>query len=193
LFQLLATSTVTLIALFWGVFTHVFRNMAPKLSLLANMILIALWIVSIVLLSRRIGSMVLSHTCDISTWQTDEGVLVCHIYKAKFAFMILSTFSIFALAVLDVRVLRQTTSRGAYREMKDAFSDKMPFARRGAAAGERSRTSSPAPPVYRRGGGSLELKDSPTMGSGDMSDGQRLIAHSPGPGYTPYNNTPDLS
>jgi hypothetical protein len=167
--------------------------MAPKLSLPVNTIMLALWIVSIGLLSRRIGSLVLGHSCDVSTWQNDEGMLVCHIYKAKFAFMILSTFSVFALAVLDVRVLRQTTSRGAYREMKDAFSDKMPFARRGAGLGNTSRASSPSPTVYRRGGGSLELKDSPTTGSGDMSDGQRLIARSPDTGYSPYNNTPNLS
>lgn len=173
--------------------------MSPKISVLVHTFLLAISVVSIALLSRKIWPMVLSHTCDLATWQTSEGIMVCRLYKAMYAFMILSAFSLLACAGLDVAVLRQTTSRGAYREMRDGAgaSDKTPFASRGAApgAGPSSRNASPAPPTYRRGF-SLELKDSPDLSGaseGDMGDGQRLVAHSPEPGYTPYNATPRLS
>ena len=173
---------------------HIFRTLSPRPSLLAHAGLQILWLVSTVLISRKLSGMVLSHTCTLSTWQTDMGVMVCRIYKALYAFIILSAASLAACLALDVIVLRQSTSRGAYREMKDRDSHHY-----GGSAAQQDPTTVPAwhgkertgatDGGYRRGF-SLEVKDSPELGS-DLGDAQRLVVKSPDPGYTPFQ-TPKL-
>lgn len=172
---------------------HVFRTLGPKISLLTHAILQILWLVSIALISRKLSGMVLSHTCTLSTWQTDMGVMVCQIYKALYTFIVLSAASLAANLALDVAVWRQSTSRGAYREMKDGDSQYY-----GAVGGgnqpawqEKERTGAQMAPAhttadagYRRGF-SLDMKqESPDLGY-DLGDSQRLVAGSPDPGYTP--------
>ncbi|ETN46674.1 uncharacterized protein HMPREF1541_00861 [Cyphellophora europaea CBS 101466] len=183
---LITTSTLSLCAYLWASFTHLFRTMTPKISLATNTLLLLLWIISTALISRKISHMVLTNSCSLSMWRTDMGVMVCRIYKALFAFIILAAASVAATVALDVHVLREMTSRGAYREMKDQQE-----ATTKAAWGGVQRAAEPSPALdgYRRGF-SIEMKDSPELGS-DMGDGARLVARSPDPGYTPQQ-TPKL-
>lgn len=62
--------------------------------------------------------MVLTHTCNLSLWQTDMGLMVCRMYKAVYAFSAVCVATSLASAALDFKVLREG-SAGVYRPLAD--------------------------------------------------------------------------
>lgn len=117
--QLIMTSIITLVATNFTIYIHVFRKMAPRTSLIVNGLVFVLWIVGLALITAKIGSMVLGHTCKTPLWVTPTGMMVCRIYKALYSFIVMATASAGASVILDINVGNEQSRRGAYREMKD--------------------------------------------------------------------------
>lgn len=105
---LLATSSLTLIANATTILIHLRRPArlpaGPRTLTVIHGVLLLPWIIGTAYLGQKIGPMVLGHACDIATWQTDDGVMVCHIYKALFAFLVLSAAAVLAALALDITV-----------------------------------------------------------------------------------------
>jgi hypothetical protein len=151
MFQLLVTSLVTLFATTFTTFTHIFRTMTPRTSLIVNGLVFVLWIVGLALITSKIGSMVLGHKCSMPMWVTSTGVMVCRIYKALYSFIVVATASAGAGVILDISVRGEQSRRGAYREMKDE--------------GKPVGMAEPTPELRRGFYSNMEMKDSPDLGS----------------------------
>ena len=151
----------TFIAVGFVIFTHAYGTLSPKASAIINALLLAGWLAGLAWISSKIGHMVLSHSCEISVWQTSMGMMVCRIYKALYAFIVISTTSQAGAVVLDYTVLKQQSTRGAYREMKDRSYEK-------------ERTGQKISQSGLQRGFYMEMKDSPDLNKDD--DGQRLVA-----------------
>ena len=118
-------------------------------------------------------------------------MMVCRIYKALYAFIVISTLSVGANVAMDYMVMREEGRRGIYREMKDHSSSSP------SKKGEMSMGNG----GLRRGfyTSNTEMQDSPDLRGdkeGEEDDGQRLIRESPEMGadigeFTPYT-TPKL-
>ena len=94
------------------IFAIVLHQRSPSTSkffntsrlLVIHAFLLVLWIAGIAVLGRKIGPMVLSRSCGMTMWLTETGIMVCHIYKALFAFLVLSAAAVLALLALDIKV-----------------------------------------------------------------------------------------
>ena len=151
----------TLVAVGFVIFTHAYGTMSPRASAIINATLLAAWLAGLAWISSKIGHMVLSHSCEISVWQTPMGMMVCRIYKALYAFLVISTASEAGAVTLDYAVIKQQSNRGAYREMKDQSYEKERIGQKISQSGLRR-------------GFYMEMKDSPDLSKDD--DGQRLVA-----------------
>lgn len=60
----------------------------------------------------------LFHSCSISNWGNDTGIMICNIYKTLFAFVVIGSASCIANIVVDVIVRREQVRRGAYEKME---------------------------------------------------------------------------
>lgn len=139
------------------------------------------------------------------------GIMVCRIYKALFAFIVLSLSALIAVAVLDVRVWfdsRQVANGGAYWEVGGRgkkHTGLFPLRLGGRAKtwketggiGYESHTMASPPMGQSSGVGGRGIpswkQHSPDLSdAGDMGDAQRLVKESPEMGYTPYA-TPKIS
>jgi hypothetical protein len=60
----------------------------------------------------------LSHSCSISNWGNDTGIMICNIYKTLFAFVVIGCASSIANIIIDVRVRREQVRQGAYEKME---------------------------------------------------------------------------
>ena len=81
---------------------------------------LALWCASFGLTTWKLAPMVLTHACTITLWQTDMGVMVCRVYKAYYAFVVISWVCSIATLALDVKAGADTRGRGAYEKMGDS-------------------------------------------------------------------------
>jgi hypothetical protein len=169
-------------------------------------VLLGLWIIGIALLGNKIGPMVLSRSCGMSTWLTTTGLMVCRIYKALFAFIVLAASSVLAAAALDLKVWLgaggSKRNPNPYREiggekqrsaggLASRFGLKeraKTWRERGGYEGDMatSSTATGAPGLHAQGvtgRGIASLKEpQPSPGfsdAGDMGDSQRLVAESP--------------
>lgn len=60
----------------------------------------------------------LFHSCSISNWGNDTGIMICNVYKTLFAFVVISCASSIANIIVDVKVRREQVRQGAYEKME---------------------------------------------------------------------------
>ncbi|KAI9681562.1 MAG: hypothetical protein M1829_000759 [Trizodia sp. TS-e1964] len=87
-----------------------------------NGILTAIWIASFSLLTWATSS-TLSHKCNSDNWGNEDGIMICRMYKALFAFAAVGLVSTLSAFILDIVVRRRQTSRGVYIKTKDEKLD----------------------------------------------------------------------
>ena len=148
--QLLVASLVSILTVTFTTSTHIFRTMTPRTSMIINGLAFILWIIGLSIITAKIGSMVLGHTCAMPMWATEMGVMVCRIYKALYSFIVIGTASLGASVILDISVSNEVSKRGMYREMKDE----------GKAGG----MAEPSPGLRRGFYTNVDMKDSPDLG-----------------------------
>ncbi|KAJ5090006.1 hypothetical protein N7532_008690 [Penicillium argentinense] len=91
-------------------------GLSPKLSIILNMLLLILWLLSLALLSYSMSSTILTK-CGTEYWGNSTGISVCRSYKALFVFTILGTASYIASIALDFTVRRRQNRLGEYNPM----------------------------------------------------------------------------
>jgi len=115
---LLATTVITMIALAGTFFIYILFGLAPTVSMACNAVLLALWTPTFGVLWFHTKNTI-SDACSVTSWFDGTGVMVCHIYKALFAFAMFGVVSTLAALGLDVLVFKNTVSRGKYSQMRD--------------------------------------------------------------------------
>ena len=188
-----------MLTLIVGTYIHISGLSFPRLSFITHAGLLISWLVGLGLITSKIGDMVLGHSCSTSLWVTDMGIMICRIYKALYSFIVIGTASLAAAAVLDFRVIREISNRGAYREMKD--NDQGQGEKRGLGLGRSmSGMSARRSGFGLRGGNYVQMKESPELAGDDGDMGQRLVENTPdlrSPGMrsdemSDYERTPRL-
>lgn len=96
------------------------------MNLIANFILLILWIVGLGLLGWNMAG-TLGHVCNAVNWGSSAGIMVCRIYKALFVFTLFATISTLGMIILDVRTRRKQNSLGKYNQMRDSTLDLKPL------------------------------------------------------------------
>jgi hypothetical protein len=152
--------------------------------MIVNGVTFIVWIVGLSIITAKIGSMVLGHTCAMPMWATGTGVMVCRIYKALYSFIVIATASSGASVILDISVSNEVSRRGMYREMKDD--------------GKTGGMAEPSPGLRRGFFTGAGMKDSPDLGvrAGDFDadtrydgvddDTAKLVGRTPDlSGHTP--------
>ncbi|KAF2029798.1 hypothetical protein EK21DRAFT_112474 [Setomelanomma holmii] len=113
---LMSVSILTILALSGTIVLHCFYGLNPILNVVLNSSLALLWAVSFSLLSWW-SSGTLAHVCSKDNWDNEVGISVCRLYKALFSFGLLGLVSTLVALILDVRVQRQATIRGRFRQL----------------------------------------------------------------------------
>ncbi|QIX01416.1 hypothetical protein AMS68_006933 [Peltaster fructicola] len=111
---LLASSILSVCALIFTMVMHCCIGLNPRMNLLINGGLSALWGGSWSVLTWYVNG-TLQGQCSLDTWNAEEGVMVCRIYKTLFTFALLGFLSTLAAFCLDVYVRRRQTRSGIYR------------------------------------------------------------------------------
>lgn len=81
-----------------------------------NALLLALWLLSLALLSYNMAHTILT-SCGTQYWGNKTGISVCRSYKGLFAFTVAGTVASVASIWLDVIVRRRANRLGAYDPM----------------------------------------------------------------------------
>ncbi|KAF2120912.1 hypothetical protein BDV96DRAFT_280835 [Lophiotrema nucula] len=103
----MAASFLNIVSVF---FTAILRCLAPGLSLLLFFIHVPvglLWLISTALLGRELDDHLRSK-CPTSSEMGHDISLVCHLFKALFAFSVTATFFSLLVAFFDIKVWRQS-------------------------------------------------------------------------------------
>jgi len=115
-----ASALLTVVNLVLSLALHCCRYRSSFFSLAVNSLLLLLWALSFALLSWNM-SKTLSHACITLDWATDAGTMICRIYKALYAFVVIGLAAQVYIVVHDVLARRRlrTGSRGEYGVMKN--------------------------------------------------------------------------
>lgn len=65
----------------------------------------------------------LKHSCTISNWGNNDGVLVCQEFKALFSFVVFGTLAQIAMVIVDFRALKAQRRGGRYENLRDSTSE----------------------------------------------------------------------
>lgn len=60
----------------------------------------------------------LGHTCSTDNWGSSDGVMICQIYKALFAFIVIGWLAYIGVIVVDIRARMHQNAAGAYRNIE---------------------------------------------------------------------------
>ena len=126
--QMWASALLTVVNLVLSAALHCCRYRSSFFSLSVNSLLLLLWALSFGLLSWNM-SKTLSHTCITLDWGSDAGTMVCRIYKALYAFVVIGLVAQAYIVVHDLLARRRlrTGSRGEYGVMNDTTATGMKF------------------------------------------------------------------
>ncbi|KAL0256721.1 hypothetical protein SLS55_009118 [Diplodia seriata] len=113
---LLTVSALTVLFLSLTLVQHCCCGLNPRLNQVLNSGLLVLWTLGFALLSWW-SSGTVGHVCNKTYWNDDDGIMICRIYKALFAFSLLGLVSTLAALLLDVYVFKRSTRRGKYNQM----------------------------------------------------------------------------
>lgn len=94
-------------------------TLSPIINILLNIPILFLWLFGISILTWNMYG-ALGHTCSLTNWGNDRGVMVCQIYKTLYSFVVFANMSHIAQLVLDVRARHRQLRRGKYDKMRDS-------------------------------------------------------------------------
>ncbi|KIX98347.1 uncharacterized protein Z520_05648 [Fonsecaea multimorphosa CBS 102226] len=112
----LASSLLSLLSLVLTSFLHTCFFLSPLFNLILNVTVFILWVVGYGLLTWNMYG-TLGHSCSRANWASDDGMMICRIYKALYSFEVFGLLAQIALIVLDVRTRRAETKLGKYNQM----------------------------------------------------------------------------
>ncbi|OAL38621.1 hypothetical protein AYO20_02271 [Fonsecaea nubica] len=112
----LASSVLSLISLFLTSLVYTCFFLSPLLNLILNVTVFIVWLVGYCLLTWNMYG-TLGHSCSRANWASDDGMMICRIYKALYSFEVFGLLAQIALIVLDVRTRRAETKLGKYNQM----------------------------------------------------------------------------
>lgn len=97
---------------------HCCGTLSPLFNLVFNIPIVVIWLLGLSLLAWNMFG-TLAHTCTIANWASNEGVMICQIYKALFSFTVIGTLSQVAQVVIDCAARRKQTRLGRYDKMNE--------------------------------------------------------------------------
>ncbi|KAH7356010.1 hypothetical protein BKA66DRAFT_539456 [Pyrenochaeta sp. MPI-SDFR-AT-0127] len=89
------------------------HRLSPLINAIVNGFTGCVWIGAFGLLAYRMGSLTV-RGCSTEIWGTDQGVLVCQLYKLLFSAAVVAIAATICAFILDIRTLHPKDSRGAY-------------------------------------------------------------------------------
>ncbi|KAJ5387789.1 hypothetical protein N7509_010330 [Penicillium cosmopolitanum] len=116
---LLITAVFSLLNVLFTTVINCSCGLSPKLSIIFNIILLLLWLLSLALLSYSMSGTILTK-CTTADWANSTGISVCRSYKALFSFTVIGTAAYIASIALDVIVRRRVNRLGVYNPMESA-------------------------------------------------------------------------
>ncbi|CAI7675655.1 unnamed protein product [Penicillium pancosmium] len=116
---LLITAVFSLLNVLFTTVINCSCGLSPKLSIILNIILLLLWLLSLALLSYSMSGTILTK-CTTADWANSTGISVCRSYKALFSFTVIGTAAYIASIALDVIVRRRVNRLGVYNPMESA-------------------------------------------------------------------------
>ncbi|KAJ5983992.1 hypothetical protein N7481_006091 [Penicillium waksmanii] len=116
---LLITAVFSLLNVLFTTVINCSCGLSPKLSIILNIILLLLWLLSLALLSYSMSGTILTK-CTTADWANSTGISVCRSYKALFSFTVIGTAAYIASITLDVIVRRRVNRLGVYNPMESA-------------------------------------------------------------------------
>ncbi|KAF2091866.1 hypothetical protein K490DRAFT_22372, partial [Saccharata proteae CBS 121410] len=114
---LTTVSFLTIVFLSATIVLHCCYGLKPRLNIALNTSLLTIWTVGFALLARW-SSPTLGHVCSKVTWHNEDGIMICRIYKALFAFSMLGFLSTTSALLLDIYVWKRSIRRGKYNQME---------------------------------------------------------------------------
>ncbi|OQV00556.1 hypothetical protein CLAIMM_06036 [Cladophialophora immunda] len=112
----LASTLLSLLSLFLTSFLYTCFFLSPLFNLILNVTIFIIWVVGYCLLTWNMYG-TLGHSCSRANWASDDGMMICRIYKALYSFEVFGLLAQIALIVLDVRTRRAQTKLGRYNQM----------------------------------------------------------------------------
>lgn len=117
--QLLITAVFSLLNVLFTAVLNCSCGLSPKLSIVFNILLLLLWLISLGLLSYSMSGTILTK-CSAEYWANSTGISVCRSYKALFVFTVVGTAAYIASVALDAIVRRRQNRLGVYNPMESA-------------------------------------------------------------------------
>lgn len=93
-------------------------RLSPLFNMIVSVPVLLFWTVATGLLIYNMYG-TLGRSCSRANWATDDGMMVCHSYKAFFAFVVIGWVCQVALLVVDIRAKRTESATGKYNKMED--------------------------------------------------------------------------
>jgi len=121
---MLLADAVLLLSLMVGTVLYFCVHLSPLLNMIMNIPILLLWTVGLGLLIWNMYG-TLGHSCTAANWGNEDGIMICHQYKAFFAFVVIGWLCQIALIILDVRARRTQSALGRYNKMRDSQDLKM--------------------------------------------------------------------
>ncbi|PCG98856.1 Hypothetical protein PENO1_031820 [Penicillium occitanis (nom. inval.)] len=97
---ILITCLLTLLNLLLTTLLYVRNSLRPIFSLTANVVLLILWIISLAFLGYSMRGTLMT-TCNVDSWGTSTGVMVCRVYKTLFSFIVVAAVFTLLHVIID--------------------------------------------------------------------------------------------
>lgn len=120
--KVFAAAVTTTVEQILSFFRQRFWSFPAKANLFVHAALFLFWVVALSLLTFRLNGMVLSHSCDLTIWRTEMGMMVCRLYKVVYSFSVVCVATALAGVALDWYVLRDDAA-GVYQPLEDQSTD----------------------------------------------------------------------
>lgn len=122
--QVLAASLLSLISIIITTLFYLCSFLSPLFNLIINSTVLIIQFVGFVLLSWNMSG-TLSHSCSSANWASNDGMMVCRIYKALYSFAVFALLAQIAQIVLDTRSRHNQTKLGRYDNIQGSKDLKM--------------------------------------------------------------------
>lgn len=116
---MLLAQLLLILSLSIGTVLYFCVHLSPLINMIFNFPILLLWTVGMGLMIWNMYG-TLGHTCSTANWGNEDGVSICHQYKALFSFVVIGWLCQIALFVLDVRARRSQSALGKYDKMRES-------------------------------------------------------------------------
>jgi len=116
LFQILASTFLSLLAIIISSLVYHCAFLSPLINLTVNITILIFYTAGLILLTWNMYG-TLGHSCSKANWASDDGMMICRIYKALYSFTLFGWLAQIAQIVLDFRSRRAQVALGAYNKM----------------------------------------------------------------------------